>query len=81
MFAHTLSYINSGGKDQYAGYQSGALTLVIAGYDSAGNYVFYYYPKTTCPMVKDHFQPCPDNCPQQGTASSDTLVLSPTLRK
>ncbi len=78
MFAHTLDYINGGGLNKYAGYQSGALTFVIAGYDIGGNYVFYYYPRTTCPMVKDHCYPCPNTCPPNGTASSDTLVFPPT---
>ena len=79
MFAHTLDYINAGGYGQYAGYQSGALTLVIAGYDAQGNYVYYQYPKTqNCPLVEDHFTPCPNDCPTQGTASSDTLPVQPT---
>jgi len=81
MFAHTTDYINGGGYGLNCGYQSGALTLVIAGYNAQGNYVFYYYPKSQCPMVKDHCQPCPQNCPQQGTASSDTLIVQPQSKR
>jgi hypothetical protein len=58
MFAHTLNYINSGGKDQNAGYQSGALTLIIAGYDSSGKYLYIPYKN----MVLDYSMPCPTNC-------------------
>jgi hypothetical protein len=73
MFAHTLDYINNGGKDQYAGYQSGALTLVIAGYDSSGNYVYYNYPSAQMSRVLENSMPCPTACPATGTASSDLL--------
>ena len=33
MLAHTLPYINSGHYGQNAGYRSGELTIVIAGYN------------------------------------------------
>jgi len=69
MFAHTLSYINGGGANQYCGYQSGALTLIIAGYDNAGNYL--YYPANA---VLDFDAPCPANCPPTGSASGDILT-------
>jgi hypothetical protein len=81
MFAHTLDYINSGGKDQYAGYQSGALTFVIAGYDSNSNYVFFYAPKSLQAMAMDHCQPCPHNCPTTGSAASDFLDPNTHSRK
>jgi len=81
MFAHTLEYINNGGLNQYAGYQSGALTLVLAGYDSNGNYVFYYAPKSQQAMAMDHLSPCPNCCPRQGTAASPFLVNNPTEKK
>lgn len=74
MFAHTMQYIQQGGLNKYAGYQAGALTFVIAGYDKNGNYVFHYNPKTTNPMVEDHCDPCPSSCPPNGSASADTLI-------
>lgn len=70
MFAHTLSYINSGHKGQPAGYQPGAFSIVVGGYDADGNYV-------VAPgyMIPDHAKPCPENCP---TAGSAALPLLPT---
>lgn len=68
MFAHTLNYINSGHQGQNCGYKSGELTLVIAGYDASGNYVL-----TTGGNVMDGLNPCPHNCPNSGTASSNTI--------
>ena len=67
-FAHTLSYINSGGQDQPCGYQSGALTVVMGGYDVNGNYL--YYPAGRVP---DTGIPCPTSCPTTGEAASDLL--------
>ncbi len=69
MFAHTLDYINTGHQGQNAGYKSGALTLVIAGYDAAGNYVLI-----NGNSVMDQMAPCPDRCPTVGTASSNTIT-------
>ncbi len=68
MFAHSLNYINNGGLNQNCGYQSGDLTLVVALYDSAGNYIYNGGNK-----VMDHLQPCPSSCPSSGTAASNTL--------
>ncbi len=75
MFAHTLDYINHGGEDQNAGYKANALTLVIVGYDAAGNYV--YMPPQANPRVMDHCTPCPALCPAAGSAQIDTLVNLP----
>jgi hypothetical protein len=61
--AHTLDYINSGGQYIPAGYQSGALTLIIAAYDQNGNYRFFNS------TVMDHGRPCPSNCPTGNAAS------------
>lgn len=69
MFAHTQSYINAGNTGRNCGYKSGALTVVLAGYDSAGNYVLY--PGN---MVMDRAVPCPSNCPSVGSASSDLIL-------
>jgi len=68
MLAHTLPYINGGGQDQNCGYKSGQLTLVIAGYNADGDYIFY--PAT---QVLDNGMPCPTSCPTSGTASNDLL--------
>ncbi len=72
MFAHTLDYINSGHYGQPAGYKSGALTLVIAGYDSSNNYVYI-----GADMVMDNLVPCPNNCPPSGTAAQNTFTTAP----
>lgn len=69
MLAHTLSYIDEGHQGQPAGYRSGALTIVLAGYDSSGNYVYH----TPGHEVLNASIPCPRNCPLEGTASEDLL--------
>lgn len=66
IFAHSLNYINAGNTGQYAGYQAGALTIIIAAYDNSGNYVYYNG------NVLDHLAPCPYTCPI-GNASNDYL--------
>src|SRR5690606_7881631 len=68
LFAHTLNYINSGHYGQNAGYHSNALTIVFAGYDSKGNYIF-----ATGQKVPDQAVPCPANCPHSGTAANPLL--------
>jgi hypothetical protein len=57
IMAHSMAYINAGHVGQNAGYQTGALTLILAGYNSSGNYVYYNG------MVMDHAAPCPYTCP------------------
>ncbi len=69
MFAHTLNYINSGHSGQNAAYTSGALTLIIAGYDANGNYVL-----DSKGGVEDNLGACPYNCPTSGTAASNTIT-------
>lgn len=66
-FAHTLDYINNGGLNQNCGYTSGKLTVVLAGFNSSGNYVYLHG------NVMDRGAPCPSNCPTAGTAVSDTF--------
>ena len=73
MFAHTLSYINTGHGNQKAGYKSGALTLLIAGYKSNGDYVFL--PTST---IVDNSIPCPTNCPPG--AAANALFITTTAR-
>jgi hypothetical protein len=68
MFAHTLDFVNSGRGNQNCGYQSGKFTLVVALYDSVGNYVYM-----NGNSVLDHLQPCPTNCPTSGSAASNLL--------
>jgi len=66
MFAHTMSWINAGNSCQYAGFQSGALTIVIAAYGANGNYIYHNGE------VLDHMVPCPYTCPS-GSAGSNLL--------
>lgn len=68
MLAHTLDYINAGGAGEYCGYKSKELTVIIAGYDSSGNYI--YSPSG---RVLEMGAPCPTSCPAAGTAASDLL--------
>jgi hypothetical protein len=67
MFGHTLNYINAGGENQPCGYKSGALTIILAGYDNQGNYIY-------CPLgnILDNAMPCPAACPS-GQAGQDLL--------
>jgi hypothetical protein len=65
MLAHRLNFVNNGNYGRNAGYNLNALTLVIAGLDSNGNYV--YNAKN---MVYDYCAPCPYNCPN----GTDTLT-------
>jgi len=73
-FAHTLAYINSGHGNQYAGYKSGALTVILSGVDDSGNYVFF--PDN---LIIDRSSNCPTNCPS-GTAGNN-LFTSTTVRR
>ncbi|MCD6064861.1 MAG: hypothetical protein K0R82_2772, partial [Flavipsychrobacter sp.] len=68
LMAHKLNYINSGGRNKDAGYRGNALTIVISGFDSSGNYI--YSPQGA---VLDFSAPCPNNCPTTGTAAFDIL--------
>jgi len=65
MLAHRLDFINQGNYGRGAGYNLNALTVVIAGCDTNGNYVY-----NANGMVYDYCAPCPYNCPN----SSDTLT-------
>lgn len=69
MFAHKLSYINSGHQNVPAGYNLDALTVVLAGFDSSGNYVVR--PGS---MVPNRAAPCPVFCPNRGTAANDLII-------
>jgi len=66
IFAHTPAYINSGKSGEYAGYQSGAITIVIAAYDASGNYIYHNG------QVLDYSAPCPYSCPS-GSAGNNLL--------
>lgn len=68
MFAHKLSYINSGKGGQNAGFSKNALTVILAGFDANDNYI--YNDKG---QVMNHAMPCPHNCPTSGTAASNVL--------
>lgn len=65
-FAHTQAYIDAGNTGLPAGYQSGAMTLVLVGYDASGNYIYHNG------AVLDHAAPCPYSCPP-GDAGGDLL--------
>lgn len=69
IFAHSLDYVNSGNAGKRPDTNSHALTFVIVGVDSAGNYVY-----TKNGAALDFAQPCPPRCPVQGTSSSNLLV-------
>lgn len=69
MMAHTLNYINSGQDGQDAKYKTGALTIIVSGFDNAGNYIFGPELK-----VPNRAMPCPHYCLVTGTASNDLLV-------
>lgn len=68
IFAHTMGYIRAGHYGEKAGYQSNALTIIIAGYDQNNNYVYY-----NGSSVLDHGLPCPASCPVTGSAGFDLL--------
>lgn len=67
-FAHTLSYINNGHKNSYAGMNPSAITLIISGISSDNNYI--YTPENT---LMDHAFPCPANCIDNGSAANDNF--------
>ncbi len=66
MFAHKKSYIQQATTLDDMDYR--ALTIVIAGFDEDNNYI--YSPQGA---VMDFCQPCPANCPANGTAANDIL--------
>jgi len=68
MFAHSLDYINAGGQNNNCGYDAGALTIVLAGYNKNGNYV------TPNNSVLERGAPCPATCPTVGTAANNLIV-------
>ncbi len=67
MFAHKLTYINSGHQNHAAAYNRNAFTIVIAGVNENGNYVIFPTSK-----VFDNSMPCPTSCPS-GTASNPLI--------
>lgn len=66
--AHTLDYINAGNNGKPAGYESGALTIILAGVNSGSNYVLFGLNQ-----VMNMAAPCPNLCWVTGTAASDLL--------
>lgn len=68
VFAHTQEYINAGHYGQLPDSNSHAVTLVIVGVNSKGDYVYCNN------MALDFCQPCPSNCPEIGNASSNLLI-------
>lgn len=68
-FGHTMRYINAGNTGKYSGMQSGALTIIVAGFDADGDYI-YHGPAEN--QVLDHAMPCPYSC-DPGEAGNDLL--------
>ncbi|MCB0699625.1 MAG: hypothetical protein H6551_09315 [Chitinophagales bacterium] len=56
--------ISVGGVDEEV------FTLIVAGYDSSGNYVL---SSTSPDMILDQLAPCPDECPTVGNAANDYI--------
>ncbi len=69
MFAHKLTYINNGHKDQPCGYSPNGFTVILSGFNDAGNYIYFKGNS-----VEDMSRPCPYSCVTEGTASNDLLV-------
>ena len=69
LFAHTQQFISQRGSGTDAGYLSGGLTLIIAGFDRNGDYRFFANG-----LALNRAIPCPTNCPGSGTAANDLLV-------
>lgn len=65
--AHTLDYINSGHYNEYAGYRSGALTVVVVGLDETGNTI--YYPGG---LSIDNASHCPPSCGVVGAKNASS---------
>ena len=66
MFAHTQNYASSN-YGVHGGYQSGAITIIIAAYNAGtGSYIYHNG------NVMDHCVPCPYTCPS-GSAGLSTL--------
>ncbi len=72
IFAHTMDYINAGNQGIFSGMQSGAMTIIVAGYDVNGNYVYYSPGGSGGQYVLDHCVPCPYSC-ANGAAGGDLL--------
>ncbi len=68
MLSHSQDYINAGHYGNAAGFSSGALTLVLAGVNEAGDYVFYGNENAI-----NRVAPCPPSCPH-GNAASPILT-------
>ena len=70
MFAHTQEWIGNGNTGVPAGLKAGKLTVILAGYDKFGNYV-YIGPDAN--HVLDYGHGCPIYCPSYGTSASHLL--------
>lgn len=68
MFAHTLAYANSPDGNKRPDSNTHVLTMIIAGYDDQGNYIY------SDNMVYENAEPCPNRCPTEGPASKDLLA-------
>ncbi len=52
----------------HQGVTTEVFTLIVAGYDAAGNYIL-----TPNGLVIDHSRPCPSDCPTIGNAANDYI--------
>lgn len=68
MLAHPLEYINEGNENVNGGLKSGALTIVIGGFDRNGNYVLG--PGRTVP---NKARICPPYCSVDGNTADNLL--------
>ncbi len=53
-----------------SGIDKQVFTLVVAGYDAAGNYIL-----TTDGNILDNTMPCPTDCPTIGNAANDNIII------
>lgn len=68
MLAHPLSYIHAGNEGIDGGLNSSALTVVLAGFNSNGNYVL-----SPDNMVLNKVLRCPPFCLSSGNAGSNLI--------
>ncbi len=70
MFAHKRDWIDSGHFGEHANTKVGALTVVLAGFDVAGDYIYIGQNEN---YVLDFAIGCPSECQTVGSAALDTL--------
>lgn len=71
MLAHKMSYVNGGHTGVSGPLDGQTITIVIAGFDANNNYIY-----SDQGAVMDFCQPCPNDCPQNGTAQYDIFTTT-----